>query len=79
MCIRDRDRVIVLDEGKVIASGKHEELLNSVSRYSEILSQQAIKNENESQDSNETDEQQRKRISDLLNKDSDAFKGGFSE
>ena len=73
------DRVIVLDEGKVIASGKHEELLNSVSRYSEILSQQAIKNENESQDSNETDEQQRKRISDLLNQDSDAFKGGFSE
>ena len=73
------DRVIVLDEGKVIASGKHEELLNSVSRYSEILSQQAIKNENESQDSNETDEQQRKRISDLLNQDSDAFKGGFNE
>ena len=73
------DRVIVLDEGKVIASGKHEELLNSVSRYSEILSQQAIKNENESQDNNETDEQQRKRISDLLNQDSDAFKGGFSE
>ena len=73
------DRVIVLDEGKVIASGKHEELLNSVSRYSEILSQQAIKNENESQDSNETDEQQRKRISDLLNQDSDEFKGGFSE
>lgn len=73
------DRVIVLDEGKVIASGKHEELLNSVSRYSEILSQQSIKNENESQDSNETDEQQRKRISDLLNQDSDAFKGGFSE
>ena len=73
------DRVIVLDEGKVIASGKHEELLNSVSRYSEILSQQAIKNDNESQDNNETDEQQRKRISDLLNQDSDAFKGGFSE
>ena len=73
------DRVIVLDEGKVIASGKHEELLNSVSRYSEILSQQSIKNENESQDRNETDEQQRKRISDLLNQDSDTFKGGFSE
>ena len=73
------DRVIVLDEGKIIASGKHEELLNSVSRYSEILSQQAIKNENESQDNNETDEQQRKRISELLNQDSDAFKGGFSE
>ena len=73
------DRVIVLDEGKVIASGKHEELLNSVSRYSEILSQQAIKNENESQDNNETDEQQRKRISELLNQDSDAFKGGFNE
>ena len=73
------DRVIVLDEGKVIASGKHEELLNSVSRYSEILSQQSIKNENESQDRNETDEQQRKRISDLLNQDSDEFKGGFSE
>ena len=73
------DRVIVLDEGKVIASGKHEELLNSVSRYSEILSQQAIKNEDESQDNNETDEQQRKRISDLLNQDSDAFKGGFNE
>tara|TARA_B100000427_G_scaffold46352_1_gene34430 strand:- start:2646 stop:4445 length:1800 start_codon:yes stop_codon:yes gene_type:complete len=73
------DRVIVLDEGKVIASGKHEDLLNSVSRYSEILSQQSIKNENESKDRNETDEQQRKRISDLLNQDSDEFKGGFSE
>ena len=65
--------------GKIIDNGKHEDLLNSVSRYSEILSQQSIKNENESKDRNETDEQQRKRISDLLNQDSDEFKGGFSE
>ena len=34
------DRVIVLDEGKVIATGRHKELLASVPRYNEILSQQ---------------------------------------
>ena len=35
------DRVIVLDEGKVIATGPHKELLASVPRYNEILSQQS--------------------------------------
>lgn len=31
------DRVVVLDEGRVLASGTHEELLSSVPRYREIL------------------------------------------
>jgi ATP-binding cassette subfamily B protein len=32
-------RVLVLDEGRVIASGTHEELLESEPLYSEILAQ----------------------------------------
>ena len=34
------DRVILIDEGKAIATGTHQYLLETVPRYSEILSQQ---------------------------------------
>ena len=35
------DRVLVLDNGKIIASGTHEDLLRDEPRYSEILAQQS--------------------------------------
>ena len=34
------DRVVLIDEGKAIATGTHQHLLETVPRYSEILSQQ---------------------------------------
>ena len=76
------DRILVLDEGEIIASGTHEELLRDEPRYSEILSQQSTKEIiEEEQGEEETDEEYRKRISEMLVKDSpdDEFKGGFDE
>tara|TARA_Y100000590_G_scaffold62422_1_gene66748 strand:- start:2913 stop:4871 length:1959 start_codon:yes stop_codon:yes gene_type:complete len=76
------DRILVLDKGKIIASGTHEELLKDVPRYSEILSQQSIKEAiEEDQKKEESDEEYRKRISDMLSKESesDDFQGGFDE
>ena len=76
------DRILVLDEGEIIASGTHEQLLRDEPRYSEILSQQTTKEiTEEEQGEEETDEEYRKRISEMLVKDSpdDEFKGGFDE
>ena len=76
------DRILVLDEGEIIASGTHEELLRDEPRYSEILSQQSTKEIiEEEQGEEETDEEYRKRISEMLVQGSpdDAFKGGFDE
>ena len=76
------DRILVLDEGEIIASGTHEELLRDEPRYSEILSQQSTKEiVEEEQGEEETDEEYRKRISEMLVQGSpdDAFKGGFDE
>ncbi len=76
------DRILVLDEGEIIASGTHEELLRDEPRYSEILSQQSTKEIiEEGQGEEETDEEYRKRISEMLVQGSpnDEFKGGFDE
>ena len=76
------DRILVLDEGEIIASGTHEELLRDEPRYSEILSQQSTKEIiKEEQGEEETDEEYRKRISEMPVQVStdDEFKGGFDE
>ena len=76
------DRILVLDKGKIIASGTHEDLLRDEPRYSEILAQQSIKEVvEEEQREEESDEEYRKRISEMLIKDpsEDEFKGGFDE
>lgn len=76
------DRILVLDKGKIIASGTHEDLLRDEPRYSEILAQQTIKEiVEEEQREEESDEGYRKRISEMLIKDpsEDEFKGGFDE
>ena len=76
------DRILVLDKGKIIASGTHEDLLRDEPRYSEILAQQSIKEVvEEEQREEESDEEYRKRISEMLIKDpsQDEFKGGFDE
>ena len=76
------DRILVLDNGKIIASGTHEDLLKDEPRYSEILAQQSVKEVvEEEQREEESDEEYRKRISEMLIKDpsEDEFKGGFDE
>ena len=76
------DRVLVLDNGKIIASGTHEDLLRDEPRYSEILAQQSTtETPEEEQGEEESDEEYRKRISETLVKDlsEDEFKGGFDE
>ena len=76
------DRILVLDNGKIIASGTHEDLLRDEPRYSEILSQQSTtETTEEEQREEESDEEYRKRISETLIKDpsEDEFKGGFDE
>ncbi|MBQ8404525.1 MAG: ABC transporter ATP-binding protein, partial [Clostridia bacterium] len=38
--VKDSDLILVLDEGKIIGAGKHEELLLSCSEYREISESQ---------------------------------------
>lgn len=76
------DRILVLDKGKIIASGTHEDLLRDEPRYSEILAQQSTTEAaEEEQRKEESDEEYRKRISEKLVKDlsEDEFKGSFDE
>ncbi|MDQ6985918.1 MAG: ATP-binding cassette domain-containing protein [Candidatus Dojkabacteria bacterium] len=39
--VRNADRIIVLDEGKIIESGSHEELMNTTGLYNEMFTKQA--------------------------------------
>ena len=43
--IMDADQIIVLDEGKIVGIGKHQELLNTCSVYLEIALSQLTKEE----------------------------------
>ena len=43
--IMDADKIIVLNEGKIVGIGKHKELLNSCNIYNEIASSQLTKEE----------------------------------
>jgi ATP-binding cassette subfamily B protein len=38
--VRDADRILILDEGKIVAQGRHEELLQTSRVYNEILGSQ---------------------------------------
>ena len=77
------DRILVLDKGKILASGTHEYLLANEPRYSEILAQQSNKETviEEEKTSDESDEEYRKRISEMVIKDTseEGFEGGFDE
>ena len=77
------DRILVLDKGKILASGTHEYLLTNEPRYSEILAQQSNKETviEEEKTSDESDEEYRKRISEMVMEDTseEDFKGGFDE
>ena len=77
------DRILVLDKGKILASGTHEYLLTNEPRYSEILAQQSNKETviEEEKTSDESDEEYRKRISEMVIKDTseEGFEGGFDE
>jgi ATP-binding cassette, subfamily B, multidrug efflux pump len=43
--IRHADQIIVLDQGKIVGKGTHEELMKSCSVYQEIASSQLSKEE----------------------------------
>jgi len=43
--IKDADKIIVLDEGKIVGMGKHSELLKTCNTYQEIAYSQLSKEE----------------------------------
>ncbi|MBJ8190995.1 ABC transporter ATP-binding protein, partial [Bacillus cereus] len=43
--IKDADRIIVLDQGEIVGSGTHEELMTNCSTYQEIAYSQLSKEE----------------------------------
>ena len=75
-------RVIMLDEGKVIATGTHQELMENIPRYNEVLAQQSQTHQPDKQKQpepeDETDREHRRRISALVSQESssDEYPGG---
>jgi ATP-binding cassette subfamily B protein len=73
------ERVILLDQGKVLATGTHQELLARVPRYSEILSQQdllEVEEVTETDIEDESDGEYRGRIAEQIrSKPNDAKQG----
>ncbi len=61
------DRVVLLDEGKIVASGTHQELMRTESRYRDILAQQGrIHDEVEPEtEQDESDVEHRRRIAEM--------------
>ena len=43
--IKNADKIVVMEEGKIVATGKHEELLNTCPAYKEIAMSQLSKEE----------------------------------
>jgi ATP-binding cassette, subfamily B, bacterial len=39
--VRDADQIIVLDQGRIAESGRHEELIGAAGRYSALVSRDA--------------------------------------
>ena len=66
------DRVILLDEGKIVATGTHQQLLADVPRYSEVLAQQdqahlqVPEEEEEPEEEDESDTAHRQRIAAMV-------------
>jgi ATP-binding cassette subfamily B protein len=43
--VRDADRIIVLDEGRIVGAGRHRELVRSCEVYREIVASQLTEEE----------------------------------
>ena len=46
--VRDADKIIVMEEGKVVEMGRHEELLNAGGLYAQLISRQLASIQNSS-------------------------------
>ncbi|MAW29498.1 MAG: ABC transporter ATP-binding protein [Gammaproteobacteria bacterium] len=74
------DRVILLDDGQVLATGTHTELLANIPRYSEILQQQTVAHqpvvESEQEPEDESDVQHRARLAAMMRDGHNNDRGG---
>jgi ABC-type multidrug transport system ATPase subunit len=55
--VRDADKIFVLDDGKIIGEGRHEELLQSVPLYQELCARLAMGNLPAQQETDEESEE----------------------
>ena len=74
------DRVILLDDGQVLATGTHTELLANIPRYSAILQQQAVAHqpvvEPEQEREDESDVEHRARLAAMMRDGQNNDRGG---